>query len=92
MTKTTAADGLLDEMDSVPAPRTRRRPMLWQRLGEGKDPEFNKQYFLTNGEDFYVGQLESIRQTETGKAYGWNIDGEDEPRFGSTHFCEPQQP
>lgn len=95
--KTTAADGLLDEMDSVPAPRTRRKPMLWQKLGEGIDPIFKTAiegrpvtYFLTDGEIFCAGQLQGIQLTSNGKEYSWILFGSEAMNMKPTHYCLPQ--
>lgn len=97
LNKTTASD--------TEPPRTRRKPMLWQKLGVDKDPEFNdengkhKHYFLVNYEnneaiEYAVGYLHSITQSDSGKKYEFCIMTNEGVQGCDTftHYCEPVNP
>jgi hypothetical protein len=73
--------------------------MLWQKLGEGKDPEFKKYLFLTSGIGFCGGFLRSIEETDAGKKYTFGLTVENDQGESidmiydkMTHFCIPVQP
>jgi hypothetical protein len=84
---------LSEEMEQDATTSKRRKAMLWQKLGEGKDPEFKKQYFLTNNAGFYwTGHLLSIIDNEEGKKYLFKLSTQEKPADDITHFCIPVQP
>lgn len=71
---------------------TRTRGMKWVKLGEGEDPFFETEYFLTDGDMVAVGLLLGINHTGSGKKYSWNANGADKPMDQFTHYCEPILP
>jgi hypothetical protein len=82
-----------------PATQTKPRTasMRWIKLGEGKDPDFDKALFLTDGKGFYRGLLLKIEQVSaTEKKYLFNVgmDGAGEPCIVDylTHYFEPVMP
>lgn len=74
-------------------------PMKWLKLGEAKDPEFGKDYFLyadvgnkeLSTPDFQVGNLAGIKQVPSGKQFSWNVEGQEDERTYFTHYaiCKP---
>jgi hypothetical protein len=77
-----------------PTPTKTRTPsMKWIKLGEGKDPEFEKELFLTDGKGFYSGSLIKIEQEQAGKKYSFNVGlddiGKDVIKTDITHYCVP---
>lgn len=88
---------------SIKEPKPRKPPthgMKWVKLGQGKDPEFNKWYFLfdpTLSDKFYIGMLIGKNVTGTGIVYTWELLGRDESGVEIetktiTHYCEPKPP
>lgn len=79
--------------------KPRSTPMKWQKLGEGKDPEFKETYFLYRQtgtkekplHQFSNGVLDGINQKEGGKVFSWNVSDHEEPQSSFTHFaiCKP---
>jgi len=76
--------------------KTRTPSMKWIKLSEGKDPDFDKPLFLTNGEIFYAGLLTKIERTPDGKKYFFSIgpdgSGEEVITDRLTHYCYPVSP
>jgi hypothetical protein len=76
--------------------KTRTPSMKWIELGVGKDPEFDKQLFLTEGKGFYCGVLSKIEQEQTGKKHSFNVgpdgSGTDVIATFITHYCYPVLP
>lgn len=66
-------------------------PMRWLKLGEAKDPEFKKSYLLFakagSLNEYQVGILAGIKQTETGKQYTWDIQGAEDSLSHYTHYA-----
>jgi hypothetical protein len=95
---------LSEEMDQDATTPKRRKAMLWQKLGEGKDPEFNNEkghsipYVLCDNRaqepGYAIGTLHSIVIENGSKEYKFNVVTTDgyEPTGGFTHFCIPVQP
>lgn len=80
-------------------PRTRRKPMLWQKLGLDRDPEFEVFYFIRSDTGFSCGTLKSIVKTAKGKEYLFErdtfVNGELKLSIeytDVTHYCEPVNP
>lgn len=75
---------------------TRTPSMKWLRLGEDKDPEFEKHLFLTDGNKFHCGVLEKIEQVQVGKKYSFNLGlyegATDVIASNMTHYCNPVLP
>lgn len=91
-------------MSTETTTKTRTTPMRWIKLGEGKDPEYDKDYFLTDGHDFYKGFLQSTQETSAGKVYNFAVgkketqdeEGEDAIALivntDITHYAIPTKP
>lgn len=76
--------------------KTRTPSMKWIKLGTGKEPDFDKPLFLTDGEDFYCGILTKIEQESQGKKYSFDCGvsgiGEDIILDSLSHYCLPVLP
>lgn len=82
--------------------KPRKQFMKWLKLGEGKDPEFEKIVFLYDekakeGENLNIGCLTSKAVKASGIKYGFitpasqeNDEDPEETRF--THYCNPVLP
>jgi hypothetical protein len=79
----------------------RNTGMKWQKLGEAKDPEFDKLLFLYDPEQieypYTSGYLVSIESTAEGKVYTFEMDGYTETGAlvtskTVTHFAIPKPP
>jgi hypothetical protein len=76
--------------------KTRTPSMKFLKLGIAKDPEFDKELFLTDGKMCWTGFLTKIEQTEKGKVYSFAVgndsDGMEIVSTSMTHFCYPVLP
>lgn len=83
-------------MPTTETEKPRKQFMKWLKLGADKDPDFEKDLFLTDGVKFYCGVLEKIEQVQVGKKYSFNVavDGSDMDVISSnmTHYCNPVSP
>jgi hypothetical protein len=75
-----------------PTPTKTRTPsMKWINLGSGKDPEFDKELFLTDSKMCYTGFLVKIEQTEQGKAFSFEVGNDSGGNVIvstlMTHYC-----
>lgn len=77
---------------TIPEKKTRISSMKWIKLGEGKDPEFNKLYFLFSEESsgFDLGTLDKIEETEKGKKFIFRCGEFDNEHI--THYAIPTKP
>jgi hypothetical protein len=73
--------------------KTRTPSMKWIKLGSGRDPDFEKDLFLTDGKLFYCGSLIRIEQVQNGKKYSFDVGlgSSGEPIIADylTHYCLP---
>lgn len=80
--------------------KTRTPSMKWVKLDGLRDPAFEKQYFLFSEnpitdegkEEFGVGYLDRVIETNEEVTYEWRVDGYDKPLDHFTHYCIPVAP
>lgn len=80
--------------------KPRNTGMKWQKLGEAKDPEFDKQLFLYDPDEqkeYYTsGYLVSIESKSEGKVYTFEMGYTDTGALVTsktvTHFAIPKPP
>lgn len=80
--------------------RTRIVGMKWLKLGEDKDPAFEKVLFLAHVNDsgkveqWAAGELKGIEIEPKGKVYKFTRQGDDPTEFhtGFTHYAYPTIP
>lgn len=80
-------------MPTTETEKPRKQFMKWLKLGADKDPDFEKDLFLTDGVKFYCGVLEKIEQVQVGKKYSFKVGdngvGADLIESSMTHYCNP---